>query len=519
MANSYAAPNFNIDTSGNLSDIETAVGHVCVATDVINIYNNATLTVDVSRSCLIIKLGETSTGDPGAGLRRGNVTFNAGITTTFDGNATATNSGIKSSPAATNTETKSNTLSILGTAASPTVFTNAAGAYSATNRWMINMTWGVFGSMGTYTVNYPSPADSAGIIIVPVRSTNTVSTEHNVGSPTIVSGANAVNFFVFTGGDTIPLVIEDITINLSAQVTNYKYCFIYRNSTTSSYTMTHNVTIKRYYVVGASAVYYFSPIYAQYPTGQTTYGSCLRLSTTDIRPTTVVPTGLTLANMQDGTVKVTVTNFAAGTHLVLYDGAGNVRFAIPYADYVAVVDRKPANCGLVAGVPLSEISTWTAKFTSDFFVYGAATAAAAAVTPAFLPAVTKVITGNQYGQNGTEFTGTFSGAALETPKILGQVRPADTNETTLYTVPASTTAVVSTVTICNQDSSARTFRIAVTSGGATAGESWLFYDVSVPANETFTATLGITLPAAAKIIVKASVADKISFNAFGLELS
>jgi hypothetical protein len=37
-----------------------------------------------------------------------------------------------------------------------------------------------------------------------------------------------------------------------------------------------------------------------------------------------------------------------------------------------------------------------------------------------------------------------------TYKVLGQLNPAATTPTTLYTVPASTSTVVSTITICNQ---------------------------------------------------------------------
>ncbi len=48
-----------------------------------------------------------------------------------------------------------------------------------------------------------------------------------------------------------------------------------------------------------------------------------------------------------------------------------------------------------------------------------------------------------------------------TYKVLGQVNPSATTATTLYTVPSATSTVVSTITICNQASSAATYRIAV----------------------------------------------------------
>ena len=51
-------------------------------------------------------------------------------------------------------------------------------------------------------------------------------------------------------------------------------------------------------------------------------------------------------------------------------------------------------------------------------------------------------------------------------KVLGQVNPAATTATTLYTVPSSTSAVCSTLSICNVGVST-TFRVAVRPAGAT----------------------------------------------------
>ena len=104
-----------------------------------------------------------------------------------------------------------------------------------------------------------------------------------------------------------------------------------------------------------------------------------------------------------------------------------------------------------------------------------------------------------------------------TYKVLGQVAPSATTETDLYTVPASTTAVCSTITICNRGAAAGTIRVSVAAtGGATANKDYLYYDLTVAAYDTFAATMGITLPAAAKIKVYAS-SGNFSFNLFGSE--
>ena len=106
-----------------------------------------------------------------------------------------------------------------------------------------------------------------------------------------------------------------------------------------------------------------------------------------------------------------------------------------------------------------------------------------------------------------------------TYKVLGQVAPSATTLTTLYTVPASTQAVVSTISVCNQSSSATTFRIAIrVAGAAISGEDYIAYDSTVAANDTTFITVGITL-AATDVISVYSTAATVSFNAFGSEIS
>jgi glucose-6-phosphate dehydrogenase assembly protein OpcA len=104
-------------------------------------------------------------------------------------------------------------------------------------------------------------------------------------------------------------------------------------------------------------------------------------------------------------------------------------------------------------------------------------------------------------------------------KVLGQSIPSATTATTLYTVPASTQSVVSTITVCNQAATAATYRIAIRVAGASLATSqYIAYDVSLPANASDTLTLGITLGATDVITVYASTAT-MSFAAFGSEIS
>jgi glucose-6-phosphate dehydrogenase assembly protein OpcA len=104
-------------------------------------------------------------------------------------------------------------------------------------------------------------------------------------------------------------------------------------------------------------------------------------------------------------------------------------------------------------------------------------------------------------------------------KVLGQVIPSAATATTLYTVPASTQAVVSTITVCNQAATAATYRIAIrVAGAALATSQYIAYDVSLPANASDTLTLGITVGAADVITIYSSTAT-MSFSAFGSEIS
>lgn len=105
-------------------------------------------------------------------------------------------------------------------------------------------------------------------------------------------------------------------------------------------------------------------------------------------------------------------------------------------------------------------------------------------------------------------------------KVLGQVAIGTANsDTTLYTVPSATSAVVSTVTACNRGSTAATFRVAVRPAGATiANQHYVVFDAAIAANDTLALTLGITLAATDVITVRAS-STNLTFNAYGTEIT
>jgi effector-binding domain-containing protein len=106
-----------------------------------------------------------------------------------------------------------------------------------------------------------------------------------------------------------------------------------------------------------------------------------------------------------------------------------------------------------------------------------------------------------------------------TYKVLGQSNPAGNTATTLYTVPSSTSTVLSTLSICNQAASNGSFRIAIRPAGDTlAARHYISYDTVIPNNDTIFFTIGLTLATTDVITVYANNAA-MSFHVYGSEIS
>jgi hypothetical protein len=106
-----------------------------------------------------------------------------------------------------------------------------------------------------------------------------------------------------------------------------------------------------------------------------------------------------------------------------------------------------------------------------------------------------------------------------TYKVLGQLNPAATTPTTLYTVPASTSTVVSTINVCNQSAASDSFRIAVRPAGASLDpKHYIAYNTAIPGYDSISLTIGMTLATTDVITVYAGTTT-LSFNLFGSEIS
>ena len=105
-----------------------------------------------------------------------------------------------------------------------------------------------------------------------------------------------------------------------------------------------------------------------------------------------------------------------------------------------------------------------------------------------------------------------------TYKVLGQSNPAATTLTTLYAVPASTSAIASTIVIANLGVST-TVRVAVRPGGAAIdNKHYLVHDGLLNQYDTISISIGMTLSATDVVSVYAGTAT-VAFNLFGAEIT
>jgi hypothetical protein len=90
---------------------------------------------------------------------------------------------------------------------------------------------------------------------------------------------------------------------------------------------------------------------------------------------------------------------------------------------------------------------------------------------------------------------------------------------TLYSTGASTTAVISSILICNTAATQATYRIGIMgTAGTPAAAEYIVYGATVAASDTTSLTLGITLSNTQYIRVSSS-ANTVTFSAFISEIS
>lgn len=431
-SNTYVAPNFDMDTAFNVADMITLKGSALADTDYLYWYNYVLFTIEQNLTLYLGTSGNTKSGAAGSGKKGGSFTQAAGTTVAFHGDATATNSGWKCSPTTAETASKNSVFTVNGTAASPCIWTTTAGVLATGSRYAYNCPYGqanikYLNTNYTWVAPFQSVAcDSSKTASAPIINNAIMSPAGAAISGFILGPSVSIDLACDFRFNTVDITGLNATVNMfntssgsgqklisggSIDVSGCK--IIAPNSTNITYPFSPNGT----------GTYYFS--------------GC-KISYSDNRPTQVVPTGLTFEDLKDGTVKVTISNIASyrtkGTdgiedYIQLFDASDNPRGgACSKTRYVAALDRKPANCFIVAGVPFSSMANWYAKATTNGSDYSEKSTVAGPVTPSFLPAVGKVMAdAGGFGQAGGEFTPTVpvasvrdttAGGTLDSNKIL-----------------------------------------------------------------------------------------------------
>jgi hypothetical protein len=104
-------------------------------------------------------------------------------------------------------------------------------------------------------------------------------------------------------------------------------------------------------------------------------------------------------------------------------------------------------------------------------------------------------------------------------KVLGQQVPAANTLTTLYTVPAATNTVISTISIANYGASNASYSLSVgRAGAADSANQYFVRGATVPAADSIFLTIGLTLAATDVVRCNTSSAT-VAFNAFGSEIA
>lgn len=104
-------------------------------------------------------------------------------------------------------------------------------------------------------------------------------------------------------------------------------------------------------------------------------------------------------------------------------------------------------------------------------------------------------------------------------KILGQNKPSAQTSTTVYTCPASTEAVISTISACNVGESPAKIIISIIPSGQTEEKKHHYiFNTEISFPETLSNTIGITLSQGDFVNVY-STSGEVSFHVYGSEIS
>ena len=110
--------------------------------------------------------------------------------------------------------------------------------------------------------------------------------------------------------------------------------------------------------------------------------------------------------------------------------------------------------------------------------------------------------------------------AVYPPTRLAQSCVASTTETTVYTVPASTSCIVKQIVTANVTGTAATTSVSLVASGGTAGvTNRILEQVSIPANSSITTDLSQVLATGGFISIKQGTASAVTSTISGVEIT
>ena len=108
----------------------------------------------------------------------------------------------------------------------------------------------------------------------------------------------------------------------------------------------------------------------------------------------------------------------------------------------------------------------------------------------------------------------------QTYKRLGAINPSANTQTNVYVVPAATSAVISTIAICNQAATNASYSLIVmpTYAASASATDFVVRGATVPAADTIFLTIGLTANATTVVAANTN-SPNVSFSIFGSEIT
>ena len=212
---------------------------------------------------------------------------------------------------------------------------------------------------------------------------------------------------------------------------------------------------------------------------------------------------ITLAKLQSGLLPPAIANSAASYANGAFASANTSAAAGSYANSAFAAANNSLGTNLTQNTNI--------------------TSAASYANSAFAAANTPGISNGQLSVVSSAVGVIADSAAGRLPyKILGQIQTTANVLTTIYTVPAATNTMISTITICNQSPNTVSVNVAANvSGSAVTTKNFIVSGYALGAAETLVLEPRVSLNVGSILsanVTGANASSNISINAFGVEI-